>query len=145
MSDFYLNPECDNESVIRNIGSTIRSLDKTKRWQISCKVFRKNRSKAQNAFYWSAFLPAIVSWYYDSRGVKVSAEGLHDELKKIYVPFTESIRTTGEQYKLYKSTTNLTTTEFNTMLDEMAADFSDMGCATPLPDPDFKKRKKKEI
>lgn len=143
MSQFKLTADYNNESIIVNIDRTIRALDKFKSWQVEIKPYRKNRSKEQNAFYWAAFIPAIQSWYADSRGIQVSVEAIHEELKELYCPHTVETGTTGEEFRLYKSTTKLTTREWNEMIEKMAADFACMGCDTPLPDPDWKKNKRK--
>lgn len=140
MSDFYLNPSTNNESVITNIGRTIRALDPEKKWHVVIKLFKKNRSLDQNAYYWSVMMPCIVRWHHETQGVMVTEQAAHEELKKLYCPYSVEQGLSGVQ-KIYKSTTKLSTVEFNDMTDRMISDFAEMGCHIPPPDKHWKSRK----
>lgn len=137
MSNFILNPNHDNEEIIRNIGRTIRALDPEKRWSVKVGPYRNQRSLEQQGYYRGVVLLTIKNWYYESRGIAVSEDAIHEELKGVYVPYVTEQGMYGE-IKLYKSTTKLTTKEFNDMFEKIWADFAQMGCYIPSPDKNYK-------
>lgn len=139
MSNFYLNPNSNNEPIIRNIGKTIRALDPEKRWHVVVKLFKKNRSLEQQAYYWACLLPCVKNWLYETRGKAVSEEAIHESLKPDYCPYTQEEGIDGK-VKVYKSTTKLSTIEFNEMTDKLIADFADQGLYIPPPDKNWKRK-----
>lgn len=138
MASFYLQPQADNESIIRNIGRHIRSLGSEKKWCVEVK--ESTRSLEQNAYYWGVALKTIKEWYHESRGIMVTEDALHEELKPLYVPYKKQQGAYGEQL-IFKSTGNLTVSEFRDMTDRMIADFCNMGCFIPPPDKFWKEKK----
>ena len=142
MSKFYLNPNADNEQIIRNIGKTIRELDKGKRWEVGIKQYRRSRSQLQLGYWWSTVLPCIKVWLHESRGVAATEKGIHEEIKELYIPtsFEQGMR--GEQ-KVYKSTGDLTAVEFAELCTKVAADFADQGLYIPPPDKNWKQNRSK--
>jgi len=139
MSDFYLFPGNENNpNIITNIGKYIRSLDADKKWHIKVKPYKKNRSLEQQGYYWAVVLPTIAKWHHEATGKLCSEEVWHETLKPVYVPYTTEEGPDGK-VKIYKSTTKLSTVEYNTMFDQICSDFADRGCHIPPPDPNWKK------
>ena len=97
-----------------------------KRTVLKCKLYRKQRSNPQNAYYWGVVLPMIA----DELGYDI--DEIHDLMK---LKFNKQVRqgTRGEM-ALPGSTTKLTTTEFEEYLERIRVwAITEFGIKIPLP------------
>lgn len=86
-------------------------------------------------------LPTIKEWLHETRGVLSTEQGLHDELKDIYIPYTYEQGMSGDR-KVYKSTSDLDAVEFADICTKIAADFAEQGLHIPPPDRNWKSIKR---
>ena len=95
---------------------------------------RKKRSGNQNRYYWGVLIPCIQQGLFDTQGEWLNTEEVHAFLK-VHFNFKEITNTsTGEMVKLGKTTTELTTIEFEEYQDK-CRQFADefLNVIIPLP------------
>jgi len=63
-------------------------------------------------------------------------------IKPVYCPYTTTIFN-GAEVKHYLTTTQLKTWQFNDMIDQIVADFAEMGYIILPPDPEWKKNERR--
>lgn len=142
--NFYINKKTDLIKFCLHIASVIKDLDKAKRWQVIIKPLYNMRSVQQNAYYWGKVLPCICEWYLHTHGRTVSPKFVHEKITKIlYCPYQVEVDCNGNDHKIYVTTSELKTYEFNDMFEMMAADFVERGCYIPPPDPDWRKNERR--
>lgn len=82
---------------------------------------KKVRSILQNAYYWGGVIPIIQEAMKEQWGevlpVTATKEYIHELLKGRYLFYEVCIPDTGEVIKMPRSTTDLSTTEFNEYID----------------------------
>ena len=95
---------------------------------------RKKRSNPQNSFYWSVVLPMMQTGFYNNLGEHVGIQEAHEFLKGRFL-FREVVnQELGEVIKLSKSTTELSTIEWETYMDQIRAFSTEfLGIQIPLP------------
>jgi len=118
-----------------------------KRQRGKCRVeickYRRRRSDRQNRFYWPCFVHPFASFLRE-QGEAITDEDAHEILKHRFLRREVVDDKTGEVMPYTKSTTELTTTEFNQYLDLCAAWLNDM-FGFVMPDPqDYHERAPKE-
>ena len=80
---------------------------------------KKKRSNNQNAFYWGVLIPLMQQGAKDTWGESWSVDKAHKHLSKLFV-FHESVNIkTGLITKTPKSTTELTTTDWEVYVTEI--------------------------
>jgi len=80
---------------------------------------KKKRSNNQNAFYWGVLIPLMQQGAKDTWGESWSVDKAHKHLSKLFV-FHESVnQKTGEITQTPKSTTELTTTDWEVYVTEI--------------------------
>jgi len=80
---------------------------------------KKKRSNNQNAFYWGCLIPLMQLGAKDTFGETWSNDKAHKHLSNLFV-YHESINVnTGEITKTHKSTTELTTTDWEVYVTEI--------------------------
>ena len=80
---------------------------------------KKKRSNNQNRFYWGCLIPLMQLGAKDTWGESWSVDKAHKHLSKLFV-FHESInQKTGEITQTPKSTTELTTTDWEVYVTEI--------------------------
>ena len=80
---------------------------------------KKKRSNNQNAFYWGVIIPLMQQGAKDTWGESWSIDKAHKHLSKLFV-FHESVnQKTGEITQTPKSTTELTTTDWEVYVTEI--------------------------
>jgi hypothetical protein len=95
---------------------------------------RKKRSNPQNAYYWSVVLPMMQTGFYNNLGEHVGIQEAHEFLKGRFL-FREVVnQELGEVIKLSKSTTELSTIEWEEYMDSIRAFSTEfLGIQIPLP------------
>ncbi len=95
---------------------------------------KKKRSSNQNGYYWGVIIPAFMYEFSKAMGEPVSDTTTHETLKNRFNSKEIVNEKTGEVITVARSTTELTTTEFEVYLDEcrmFMAEFFDV--SIPLP------------
>lgn len=87
--------------------------------------YRTRRSDRQNRFYWPCFVQPFANFLRE-QGEAVSELDAHEILKSRYLRKGIVDEKTGEVMEWTRSTTELTTSEFNEYLDKCAAWLADM-------------------
>jgi hypothetical protein len=95
---------------------------------------KKKRSNPQNNFYWGIVLPMMQTGFYNNLGEHVGIQEAHEFLKSRFL-FREVVnQELGEVIKLSKSTTELSTIEWETYMDQIRAFASEfLSIQIPLP------------
>lgn len=104
---------------------------------VSVEKKKKTRSNQQNKFYWAVVVPIFRQGLRDI-GEIMSIEQTHDLLKFRFLIDEIVNQQTGEIIQRTKSTTELSTTEFMDLIDEIqrwGAEF--LGVTIPDPDEDY--------
>ena len=116
-----------NESDKGRVISHIKALNVDKPWSVDIKLYRKNRSVAQNKLYWK-----WITCIGDEIGYE--RDELHAIMADKFLP-DEIVEYGGKQIKKDKSTSRLNTKEFTEYLekiDRFAA--TELGIVLPSPD-----------
>ena len=95
---------------------------------------KRKRSNPQNAYYWSVVLPMMQTGFYNNLGEHVGIQEAHEFLKGRFL-FREVVnQELGEVIKLSKSTTELSTIEWETYMDQIRAFATEfLNITIPLP------------
>lgn len=80
-------------------------------YKVELKVNRGERSLRQNSYYWGVVIK-ILSDY-----TGFEPDEMHEDLKNRFLKYYKVIKATGEERELAKSTSNLSTEEFEAYLD----------------------------
>ena len=105
------------------------------KYRIEVTKYRKRRSDRQNRFYW----PCVVAPFGEflrEQGEDTTDLEAHEMLKSKFLRKTMIHKTTGEALDYTRSTTELTTTEFNEYVERCAAwlvGMFDVHVQDPLP------------
>lgn len=106
---------------------------KTKDVIITIENKKKQRSTPQNAYYWACLVPMVHSGLRDM-GHEVELSDTHEFLKSNFNCQEIVDESTGEIYRMPKSTTELTTVGFNEFLAKVqkwAAEFLNINIPNP--------------
>ena len=85
----------------------------------------KKRSNEQNRYWWSGVVKRIADWLRDA-GNDVLDNDVHEFLKMKYLGKRE-VKIDGKIFERYRSTTELTTTEFSDLIEKIQRDFAKRG------------------
>lgn len=110
------------------------------RVEVVIKRARKQRSSAQNAYYWGVVVPYVLRAFIDlgnplTEGNKDDHELIHQFLKDRFLRNGEQITDAdGVVYDLSSSTTRATTVEFMEYIDRIISFAAEsLNCAIPAP------------
>ena len=120
----------DNEAERNLLWSKLRSLRGKHR--ITVKQYRRKRSDRQNRFYWPAFVHPFGQFLRD-QGELIDDDMAHEMLKLKFLGIVVQDAKAGK-LECARSTTTLTTAEFNEYLDRCSHFLNTMfGIVTPEP------------
>jgi ADP-heptose:LPS heptosyltransferase len=100
---------------------------KPKKYDISIKQHRENRSNPQNRYYWGVCLTIL------SQHTGFTTEEMHEHLKNRFLPVFKTLPT-GEQVRISGSTAELDTAKFEEYL-ETVKQFAIQELDCLIPDP----------
>ena len=124
----------DDGKIKRTLIDHVRGLEGSHRVSI-CK-YRPRRSDRQNRYYWPCFVKPFSDWLTESQGEPVTPEQAHECLKRTFLNKLLIHPRTGEVIgETTRSTTELTTVEFNEYLDNVAKLLAEL-CDYPVAEPD---------
>ena len=104
------------------------------RWRLMFVRFRPRRSDRQNRYYWPCFVDPYARLLTEYAGETILPDEAHDDLKRRFLLRRVANRETGEVIiETARSTTKLTTVEFNHYLDQCAAFLASIGIVVPEP------------
>jgi len=118
-----------NEAIRGNALARLLKLDLSSPWEVTIKLYKKNRTLEQNRLYWE-----IVQLAANELGC--DKDGLHDVARQKFLPpvFTEI---KGEVHEGRQSTTKLTVAEFSEYIERVTAWLQvDLGLTLPMEDRD---------
>lgn len=134
---FILWPDPDKRKRIwGNFIEFMRTQPKDKAIRITIQDYTKNRSLAQNAYYWGVVLPAIQTHIEENDGRIWSCDDLHEWFRDEFLP-PRVIEVMGKPKIIRPSTADLKVGPFAEYLDRIIRHASiEMGCIVPAPDED---------
>ena len=109
--------------------------DPEKTYWITVEVYRKKRSREQNAYLWGVVYPTIQTAIQESRGEDYSCDDIHEWFRDKYLP-KRVITIKGETKVARPSTTTLDVKEFGEYLDRIICFCAENGIV--IPDPEWK-------
>lgn len=127
----------DGKLELKNKDQFIRALKNIKDGPVELivKRWRANRSTQQNAWYHACIIPIITDAINELQGEEAfSRTEIHEFLKSKFNTRTV-INEGGQEVRIARSTSNLTTTEFTAYVEQVRAWAIDMLDVT-IPDPD---------
>jgi hypothetical protein len=127
---FYLDPGLPQ--VRGNCVALIGNLPTDKKFKITISAYKKSRSDEQNAYYWSAILPAIRLHLLDSTGEMYSSDELHEWFRDKLLDHSE-VTINGQTVIVRPSTTKLKVGEMSDYIEKVIAVAAGMGCVVPPP------------
>jgi hypothetical protein len=106
---------------------TLKGLKPCSYW-VELKQFRDTRSNRQNAYYWGVVIKILS----DHTGF--DPEEMHEVLKQKFLTKFVVIQSTAEEVKITRSTSNLSTEEFEKYMEDVRRfSIQDLDCFIPLP------------
>lgn len=108
-----------NKVASKEIADTLKTFE-GKRVEVIIKRLRSTRSSQQNRFYWGVVINVMRQAFKDI-GYLLNTEETHTILKDKFMPYTDIVTPDGEVIsRKYKSTTELTKTEFGEYIDKIS-------------------------
>lgn len=104
--------------------------------EVAFKPLKYQRTQAQNRWLWGVAYVTISAWYKETQGIRVSKEAIHAHtLQHIlgYKVRTEVVEGREVIYMDGKSTSSLSTSEFNQMKTDLQLHWAEKGCDIPDP------------
>lgn len=104
--------------------------------EVAFKPLKYQRSASQNRWLWGVAYTTISAWYKETQGIRVSKEAIHAHtLQHILDYKIEVEEILGKEVLVVKgkSTSQLTTTEFNDMKEALQRYWAELGCDIPDP------------
>jgi len=100
---------------------------------IEIKEHKNQRSRNQNAYYWSVVVPAVRA-FFSEHGTQADAEEIHDFLKRKAGGLAKIIELPDGSYQAVSgSTAKLKVDEFEKYLEQCRAWAAEWGVIIPLP------------
>lgn len=114
------------------IADTMRRME-GKRLAIKISEQKRIRSFNQNAYYWGVVIESVMQMFADA-GTDIDKEECHDYLKQ-YVGGLKDVVVdpAGARRSILKSTTKLTTAEWEAYMEKIRAWAAQFDCQIPLP------------
>jgi hypothetical protein len=104
------------------------------KWRITAVRWRQRRTDRQNRYYWPAFVTPFLAYLNEENGESHTKLSAHEILKGRFLRSTFIHKETGEAFDFTRSTTDLSTGEFNNYLDQCAAFLAEY-CGIIVPEP----------
>lgn len=122
-----------NKVASKEIADTLQHFE-GKRVEVIIKRLRSTRSNQQNRYYWGVVVSVMRQAFKDI-GYLLNTEETHTILKERFMPYTDICTADGEVIsKKYKSTRELTKTEFSEYTDKIAQFAAEsLGVSIPQP------------
>lgn len=138
---FVLWPDpVDRARVGRNLMDALKALPKDKAIRVTIQDYEKNRSLAQNSYYWGVVLPAISAHIEEQTGQIKSCDDLHEWFRDEYLP-PRVVEINGKPKIIRPSTADLKVGPFAEYLDRIIRYCSiDLGLIVPAPDDEVGRR-----
>jgi hypothetical protein len=95
---------------------------------------RPRRTDRQNRYYWPCFVHPFGEYLREQGSTHFTDDMAHEVLKRMFLTVTEIDRATGRTLERTRSSTELTTEEFNVYLEQVAA-FLATDCGFAVADP----------
>lgn len=122
--------------VAHEIASVVRRMD-GKRIALTIKDARRKRSNPQNRYYWGVVIPHVEAMFHEA-GNDVDAETVHAFLKEHVGSLVDTMfLPDGKRRTVTRSTTNLTTLEFEAYMEKVRSWAASFGYEIPLPNEDI--------
>lgn len=122
--------------VGRNLMDALKALPKDKAIRVTIQDYEKNRSLAQNAYYWGVVLPSISEHIEAQTGEVWSCDELHEWYRDKFLP-PRVVTICGEPKILRPSTASLKVKPFAEYLDRIIRYCSiNLGHVVPAPEED---------
>ena len=132
MTELIVDMSSDREK--RLIVDKVRTLQGV--WRIAFTRHRPRRTDRQNRYYWPCFVQPFAEFLRE-QGEEMTDDGAHMLMRAKFLHQTVKDRRTGKMIgATIRSTTELTTVEFNDYLDRCAHWLLDM-FRIEVPDPDI--------
>lgn len=96
--------------------------------------YRPRRTDRQNRYYWPCFVHPFGEYLREQGNTHFTDDMAHEVLKRMFLTVTEIDKTTGRAMDRTRSTTELTTAEFNEYLEKVAA-FLATDCGFAVAEP----------
>lgn len=129
-----LRIDTNNAKEFSFLMEVVRGLFGKGRKRVNIVDDRPRRSDRQNRWYWPCFVKPFGDYLRASKP-EFTDEMAHEVLKKMFLEASVVDEKTGLVFTYVRSTTELTTTEFNKYLDQVAAMLAtDCGFIVPEPD-----------
>jgi hypothetical protein len=112
----------------------LSALGRRRGWQeIEAKDYKPSRTTRQNRYYWSCFCELLAD-HMSRDGKGWTREMAHETFRTMYLQVSDMDEQTGRILTRPRSTTELTTSEFNEYLDKIAAMLAgELGLIVPEP------------
>lgn len=104
-----------------------------KRVELSIRSETKQRTNQQNRWYWTEVVPKVFEFFTSKTEENLTKEDVHEWLKKNFAGSKE-IKIGKEEFSRPKSTTELSTVEFNEMVNKIQQFFAQYGVVIHDPD-----------
>jgi hypothetical protein len=105
-----------------------------KKVTITLESEKKHRSHPQNSYYWGVVLPLMYSAFRDDWGNDVTKEDVHQYLKEHVGKLTkEIVDANGESRTVLRSSSSLSTMEFEEWMERIRAFAAPFNIQVPLP------------
>lgn len=120
--------------VSKAVATALRNIE-GKRVIVSLREHKRKRSNNQNRYYWGVVIPLVLEMFTDA-GNDTTAEEVHEFLKE-YVGGSTFVRLLVtpdlKRRSVVRSSTTLTTDEWESFMEMVRAWAATMGCQIPLP------------
>lgn len=104
-------------------------------WRVEMCRYRPRRTDRQNRYYWPCFVKPFADYLVEQGNEFDDAEdSAHEILKREFLSSTVTDRKSGQVFTFQRSTTKLTTVEFNAYLDRCARMLAEE-CGIVVPEP----------
>ena len=128
----------NNDIVIKNKDAEAVFLEKYKGKEclVEIRDTPKTRSLKQNSWYRGVAIPTIIAWQLEYEGIEYTKDEIHHFiLKNIVKPETTVRAVMNEQIIIVKAktTSQMTTKEFNAFKEELQLYFGERGIEIPDP------------
>lgn len=132
VSDDLSSIQIDNWRGLTRIMGAFRG----KELHIKLKVFRKNRSLAQNRYIHGVVVPSIMAWYLETQGEKLTHDEVYTWLRTGLLDDKVEVREIlGEQVVTIvgKRFSKMNTKEFTDAIETIIAKMAELDCYIQLP------------
>ena len=130
---FDIIDDMSNPRVKAKVIAQVGALQGT--WRISLRRYRPRRSDRQQRYYFPCFCEPFGE-YLVEQGNELSdpKEAAHEIFKRMFLTVSAKDKKTGQVFDFVRSTTTLTTVEFNEYLEKCAKMLAE-DCGIVVPEP----------